>query len=102
MRLGQPGDPCVVWACGPSFGRVWEAASISGKPDRRWQWLTINQGLGAGIRRGHYLEIMRGGERIAVAEVDRAEEKFSTAWILDGTMMPGDDPMLGDEARMIA
>jgi hypothetical protein len=101
VLLGLRGGKWVVWACGPAFGRIWEAARITGKPDPRWQWLTISHGALEGIRSGHYLDISRDGRRIAVAEVERAEDRFSIAWILDGTMGSRDEPKLGDEVRMI-
>lgn len=101
MRLGVDSDPCVIWAWGPAFAEIWDSANISGKPDRRWQWLTINKGTSYGLRRGQFLEILRDGVRIGVAEVDFVEQKYTVAWILDGTMADGQKPKLGDDVKII-
>lgn len=102
MLLGTKEDPCVVWAWGPDSGGIWQQAEITGKPDKRWQWITLNKGSEEGFRKGLFLEIFRGPRRVARAEVDKVAERYSVAWILDGTMNKEDHPRLGDEVRILA
>lgn len=102
MRLGIDSDPCVVWAWGPARDNIWEQADIVGRPDPRWQWLTINKGAPHGFRRGQFLDIFRHDRKIATAEIERSTEKYSVAWILSGTMGVEDEPRLGDLVKIIA
>ena len=104
MRLGQENEPCVIWAWGCAVGPIWEQANIVGKPDKRWDWLTLSQGSESslGLKRGQFLEIVREGRVIGVAEVDKVDPKRTIAWILEGTMHWEDRPKLGDEIRILA